>query len=260
MTTTILDLHGGRITGLAGCVFREDLPERKAQNMKNLAEQVILLGKLFPDLDASQVVELGTILQSHTPAETLPGCEGLVAVPKISALARLSGRVSDWPDYNQALAYVVSMLDGVNPAICTPSSKLDAEHVRLSRKTRLAYTALERLPGDYLVFPAQTGAAYADKSVQQARSRFERNEFGLCALTAGVIALTHPERLADHSALGIDCPGSEFCSAKSRGFDAALCWSAHDDGRACLDAYRVSTTRSGFGSATGFLVLPAYPA
>lgn len=258
MTTTILDLHGGRITGLAGCVFREDLPERKVQKMKNLAEQVILLRKLFPDLDASQVVELGTIFQAHTPVETLPGCEGLVAVPKISALVRLFGRESDWPDYNQALAYVVSMLDGVNPAICTPSSKLDADHVRLSSKTRLAYAAMERLPGDYLVFPAQSGAAYADKSVQQARSRFERDEFGLCALTAGVIALTHTERLAN-CPLGIDCPGSEFCSAKSRGFDAALCWSAHDDGRACLDAYRVSTVRLGFGSATGFLVLPAYP-
>lgn len=94
-------------------------------------------------------------------------------------------------------------------------------HLRLTKKTRLAYLIMEReIPGDYFVFWGQLGSLHDEISVRRARILFKKREFGLCPFAIAVILMTHPCIISGYYEPRISCAGSEYSVLKDGDFSA----------------------------------------
>ncbi len=251
-SSTIVDVRGGGHESLSCVAGNQD--SRPEKWGRSLDDQVSFWQRSFPALDDSHILVLGERLRTRIPAVMMSRVECLVAIPKVCSLERFAPTQFQDHAYNRALTLVVARLEKVHASVYySPSSKLGSAYSRLSPKTAEAYGVLEKMPGDFMVFPVQMGRLYKDETVERVRSQYLENEFGLCAYAVGCIVLAHEFLRTRDLRLGIDCPGGEFTSVKNREFDAAMCLMVNADGSIGLDAYRIKAPRLGFGSATGYL-------
>lgn len=229
--------------------------------IKSLGEQASILVQCFPGLDVSYVDELATRYYPLDKRLALSkGMEGLVVVPKPSAIARLAferskeqkEEMQNWPAENLSLwelLRVVYMYMTWSKFYNFTQRNLGPKRYKLTDKTKEAYAAFDDLPGDVMVLAVQTGFLHRGKSVRRARFVFGEHEFGLCAFAVGIILLTHPERLVYVNHLWIDCAGSEFAPTDS---DFSYCpyWGFNGD-EFEFGANRISGHVPGYGSASG---------
>ncbi|MBU2509529.1 MAG: hypothetical protein ABH820_00050 [Patescibacteria group bacterium] len=217
------------------------------QGPKPVQEQAHDLVERISDLDISHVDELAEryyesdVSEEHVggyrdAAENgrslvlSEGMDGLVVIPKMSAVARLEQRHKDWPDFNRAMFYLLGVMKAARSDFYDyTGGKVGPNRLRLHEPTVKVIQKLEAdIPGDVLVIPVQTGLLHRGKSPRRARVRFQFNEFGLDSFSVGCILLTHPDRLKDSKGLWIDCPGAEFAPTAGSDFSPVPCWLWHD--------------------------------
>jgi hypothetical protein len=207
--------------------------------LKPLEKQARILAKRFRGLDVSHVEELAARYYVEGALILPKGMDGLVVIPKPSAIARLvterSSRLNDvmhdCPEENLALWELLRVMSMVRSSFCDYTErKVGPKRYKLTANTKAAYAAFDNLPGDVMVLAVQTGFLHRGKSVRRARFVFGEREFGLCAFAVGIILLTHPKRLTHFDHLWIDCAGSEFATESDDGFSYFLCWRFGVDG------------------------------
>ena len=245
--------------------------------LKLLGEQAAILAQRFPGLDVSRVEELAaryyiddavgddaTGDYRNAPKKgkrlVLPkGMDGLVVVPKPSAIARLAAArctaqrvaIPDVPAENLALWELLGVMSTARSDFYDYTKRdVGPKRYKLTDKTKKVYAAFDDLPGDVMVLAVQTGFLHRGKSVRRARFVFGECEFGLCAFAVGCILLTHPERLTHVDHLWIDCAGSEFAPESGVDFSRfPFCY--FYDGRLGFNWLRVSRYAPRYGSASG---------
>jgi hypothetical protein len=203
--------------------------------LKPVSEQAVLLKDYFPELDISYVEELTEHYFKTSPTAeqgdaaaghyyrsifTLDGepiqplrMDGLGVFPKLSRVKLPPSWQRPWLPLNLAMERLLNIIREVVPRFSDFSrGMIGPEDLRFSEATARAYTKLdEKIPGDVLVLPVQTGLNLRGKTVRQARSCFTPGEFGLDPFAVGCFILVHPERLPIECKhlLWIDCPGIE---------------------------------------------------
>ncbi len=240
--------------------------------LKCLSAQVGILVGRFPGLDVSHVDELAAryyvdetaggyrVAPNKGKKLVMPkGMDGLVVIPKPSAIARLVAErslrqnvvVPDMPAENLALWELLGVMSAARSNFNDYAERdVGPKRYRLTEKTRKAYAAFDDLPGDVMVLAVQTGFLHRGKSVRRARFVFGEREFGLCAFAVGIILLTHHARLTHVDHLWIDCAGSEFAPESDVDFACCPIWNFRGD-ELGFDWRRVSDCDPGCGSASG---------
>ena len=98
--------------------------------------------------------------------------------------------------------------------------QLGPEYLRQLAETKKAFQRLElEQKGNILIISVQSGSHYAGLSAHCAHRMFVANEFGLGAFIAGIMLITHPERLQCLDDLSVDCAGDEYALAADGQFD-----------------------------------------
>ena len=205
-------------------------------------------------LDISHVDKLLTLHKKNGRVFLPDGFDGLAVFPKLSTLARLAVGNEDWPVYNRALAHTFAMLKvHRSNFVDFTEGRIGPDHERLTALTSDAFKELEKLPGDVIVLPVQTGMLHSGESVQDACASFDGQEFGLDSVSCGNILLIHPERLTKYTDLAMDCPGSERSPEADGQFFSVPSYSFY--GKTIdFDASDVVDADPGFGSASAFLL------
>src|SRR5262249_26747840 len=103
-----------------------------------------------------------------------------------------------------------------------------------------------------LVVPCQFGLRHRGRSIRRAREAMTPSEFALGAFAAGMMLLTHPERLQHDDDLSIDCPGDKFSGEGSGEFEFAPYFSFRRE-RVGFDAHWCGIAQDVYGSASAFL-------
>jgi len=168
-------------------------------------DQVEILLKHFPKLDASHVQELAS-------GELPNWAEGWAVIPKPEKIGT----------YHEALAKAIELLAKDRKFQNWREGELTEKHLRLKEKTLQAHAKLNEQPGDFWVIPFQFGKKWAGHSVRNAQVRFADNEFGLGPYEVAILLLTHPNRITGQGQLYIDCPGCEYCPDGDGDFFACL--------------------------------------
>ncbi len=158
------------------------------------------LGFINPDYQAR--IEKGEILLP-------PLAEGWFCIPNWIMCPRIFGKT-----YSSAVRKVLEMLNRAHGDNFQNlfEGEIDEMYLCRSERTGLFFQDLSHAQGnpDILIVPAQFGMHHRAKSIQDARMGFLSNEFGLDTLAIGCMLLTHPNRLAQHSDLCVNCAGDEF--------------------------------------------------
>lgn len=208
-------------------------------NVKGIAEQVVTLREIFPELKDVTFDE--SIAAGPLPA----GAEGCFAIPKWQTLA---------VTYGEAVEKVFVMIASKRKFYNYRDGQLGAKYLRQHAKTVKMFQKLgdEQKDHNLLVVPAQFGLRHRGRSVRRAREVFQANEFGLGAFAIGIMLLIYPERAVQWEQLHIDCAGDEYAPGADGSFDDAPCFS-FSDGKLKFGASRVGYAYGSFGSASGFL-------
>jgi len=205
--------------------------------IRSVAEQVKILLKYFPNLDASHVQEL-------VSGELPVGAEGWAVIPKPNKIGT----------YHEAMRKIINLL----PDVCTfkewREGKMTEKHLRLEEKTAQAHAWLIEQPGDFWVFPIQFGKRWAGHSVRNAQVRFADNEFGLGPYEIAILLLTHPERITRTDQLYIGCAGCEYDYDPDAGTDFRYDLSFYWNARYCLHySFKGAAGEGQWGVVSGFL-------
>jgi hypothetical protein len=205
---------------------------------KAIAEQIRLLGEIFPGLHSVDQ----SLAQRPVPA----GAEGWFALPRWEAVAPTYGAAVE-----RVLAELSARLSG--RLFNYREGKLGERYLRQAPGTRDALHALGAAqPGnDILIVAAQFGILHRGRSVRRALELMSINEFGLGAFAAGVMLLTHPERLQHYDDLWIDCAGDEYSLEGDGRFENAPYFGFYG-GWAKFDTGWSDDASDCYGSATGF--------
>lgn len=207
---------------------------------KGIVAQIARLRELFPKLGSANV-EL-------TNRELPPNAEGWFAIPRAEVIA---------PTYSAALEKVFALIRSTRDGKFYNGREGNIDLNRLQEFSR-AQMCLKRLGNqqegyDILIVPAQFGLRHRGKSVRRAREIFTGSEFGLGAFAAGIMLLTHPERLKHHDDLWIDCAGDEYDDPDDNDrFSRAPCFYFRV-GRIEFNARWVGNAGNRCGSASGFM-------
>jgi hypothetical protein len=219
-----LNERGGKLqSGIAKLIAELSAPDQCAgeevlsdhgyrssyRNPKSITEQCGILRRAFPGLG------LADERLAERPAPT--GAEGWFAIPRWQTIA---------PTYGGAVQRV---LDAIKKARSgrfhnCREGQLGPDRLRQSAKTEKVFQTLgdEQKDHGILVVAAQFGLRHRGRSVRQALELMNvRGEFGLGAFAAGIMLLTHPERLMNSDDLWIDCAGDEFAPDANGGFSRA---------------------------------------
>ncbi|HEY4501500.1 MAG TPA: hypothetical protein VJJ20_00325 [Candidatus Paceibacterota bacterium] len=176
--------------------------------------------------------------------------EGYFAVPRWQSIA---------PTYGEA---VQKVLDALNKAYKGRfknwrEGELGPDQLRQSAKSVAFWEQIGEVQKgfDILLVPAQFGLRHRGRSVRRAREVMESNECGLGAFAAGIMLLTHEDRLQHYDDLWIDCAGDEFHDPQfsAAPFVLAPCFSFYDGGLG-FGTFRSDVAYDYYGSASGFLV------
>ena len=206
---------------------------------KSIAEQLIVLRQLFPDISSVGEKLTGQSLPSNA--------EGYFVIPRREKIAST---------YGEAVQKVLDIIKQ------TRSGKfynyrencLGPQYLHQSAKTAKALQTLGDQQKDYdiLVVPAQFGLRHRGRSVRRAREVMSVSEFGLNAFSIGIILLTHPERLQHYDDLWIDCAGDEYSDDGGGRFEGAP-YFGFSDGGVKFGACSVGDADGLCGSASAFL-------
>ncbi|OGY42994.1 MAG: hypothetical protein A2Y67_03330 [Candidatus Buchananbacteria bacterium RBG_13_39_9] len=201
-------------------------------------EQVEILLKLFPNLDASHVAELAS-------GELPEWAEGWAVILKPEKVGNT---------YHTALEAVLGLIANDRKFQNWREGTLTEKHLRLKEKTAQTHAKLNEQPGDFWVFPFQFGKKWAGHSVRNAQVRFADKEFGLGPYEVAILLLTHPDRITGQGQLYIDCAGCEYSPAADGDFFACLdfCWN-NSCGQLGLDDDGTDDVSGQWGAASGFL-------
>jgi len=207
--------------------------------VKPIPDQLVVLSKYFPNLDASSA------LNSSKELPILPpGAEGWFAVPKFEKVGK---------NYNDATERVLDIIGKTRTLYNYRKGKLSEKYLRLTERTAVALQMLsEKQPGDFLLIPAQFGFSHRGRSVRRVRVVYAPNEFGLGSFIVGCMLIAHPERLVQWGQLHVDCPGDEFAPGAGSVFSEAPffrfgdSWVSFGSGSVVLAGGR-------YGSASGLL-------
>jgi len=213
-----------------------DYPE--SFRIRTVQEQLDVLTKHFPNLDASHVEELA---KGDLPT----GAEGWVVIPKPDKIGT----------YHEALTKAIELLAKDRKFQNWREGKLSERHLRLTEKTKQFHAMLNEQPGDFWVIPFQFGKKWAGHSVRNAQVRFSESEFGLGPYEVAILLLTHPDRITGSNQLYIDCAGCEHSPDAAGDFFACLRfdWHYDYDGPLALSFYRTDNVDRQWGAASGFL-------
>lgn len=207
------------------------------------------LARYFRGLDASHVPLIARRFEGggwRRPPATM---DGLLVVPKMTSVAKLDKWTDTWPIYNRALRYILDVLKWSRSDFVDNSrGAILPDQQALTDSTMKVHSIMERdCPGDFLVFPVQSGELHAGKSVEYARQTFVTNEFGLDSFSLACLALTHPERF-QHMCLDVQCPGAEYLARTEWQLVPFWCFFAS---KLRLSQFRVVAPHQTSGAATG---------
>src|SRR5262249_32661530 len=139
-----------------------------------------------------------TLAERPLPA----GAEGHFAIPRWDKVAKA---------YPEAVQLVLNMTTVARDGWFHNwrEGEIDEKHIRQLAKTARLLERLGREQEGYdiLVVPCQFGLRHRGRSIRRAREAMTPSEFALGAFAAGMMLLTHPERLQHDDDLSIDCPG-----------------------------------------------------
>ncbi len=216
---------------------------------KPINEQINIIAELF-GLDPTKALEY---------AKNLPilpkGAEGWFAIPRTEALGAKYFPEITHPvrRYCAAVNLTFDKLRESRSFYNVCNGKIDEAHLRGNPDTIKKFSKVkEQQEGDIIIIPAQLGMLHADESVKKARKTFKSNEYGLGAFAICCILLTHPERLATHLELEMDCPGDE-CSEKGNRLFLGSPLFCFNDNRVEFDLGNVSDAYPYYGSTSGFV-------
>lgn len=148
--------------------------------------------QLIPSLNSRWVEKL-------TSAPLPTEAEGWAVMPKPVMLAKA--------DYYKALTKIFDFFPAQYKFQNCLVQELTSEHLWLTRRTATVHQELDRLPGDFWVFPFQFGRRWAEKSVRHSRILYIGSEFGLSLYESIALLVTHPERITGPDQLYFSCPG-----------------------------------------------------
>lgn len=213
--------------------------------IKDLAEQVKILVKLFPRLNARETL---SFIENELPKLALPqGAERWFAIPRRSKIGAT---------YNEALDEVLAKIEKKRSNFRNyRKGETGPDYLRQTTHSAAAWEKIEsEQKGDILVVPLQLGFRHRGRSVRRAREVIMDNggEFALGAFAVGCVALTHPDRFQRHDELDIDCSGDDYAPDGVGRFSESVYFYVDFDEFGfdwrCLD-----DARDYFGSASGFL-------
>lgn len=166
-------------------------------------EQLEILSGFYPELDSSHVSAL-----VRACGKLPEGAELIQVSPKMSALGK---GLSD-PYGADCAAILEILLSNLKPLeLKNHAAKvLNPQQYQLLSSARKVQERLEKeTPGDFLVFPIQSGILYAGYSTNAGRWAIEAsgNQWPLPSWIVGHHVLTNPDRLG--ADLWLDCPGDE---------------------------------------------------
>lgn len=209
----------------------------KGFRIRSVSEQVEVLLKHFPNLDASHVEELVNV--------DLPeGAEGFAVIPKPDKVGK---------SYKEALEMVLNLIAMDCKFNNWRQVELGKKYLKLNERTASAQAKLNDQLGDFWVFPFQFGIKHRGKSVRRARTVFRADEFGLGAYEVAILLLTHPDRIQP-GCLNIDCTGVEYAPDADGSFWACLGFDWDDDYDPFILFYSgTDYTHFQWGSTSGFL-------
>lgn len=205
---------------------------------KAIAEQIRILREIFPGLRCADE----SLAQRPVPA----GAEGWFVLPRWEAVA---------PSYDAAVEKVLVELSVRRGGrlFNYREGKLDDRHLRQAAGTREALETLgvAQQGKDMLVVAGQLGILHRGRSVRRALETMSINEFGLGAFAAGIMLLTHPERLQHYDDLWIDCAGDEYSPEGDGRFECAPYFGFYG-GWLKFDTGWSDDASDCYGSASGF--------
>jgi hypothetical protein len=182
---------------------------------KPIAEQVKLLREFFP--------QLGSCDESIATRDLPVGAEYYFAIPMWQKIAAT---------YGEAVQKVLDLIKQTRNGKLYNyrDGQLGPQFLRQHIRT---VEMMERLEAQYtghdiLIVPAQFGLRHRGRSVRRVRAVFTANEFGLGSFAAGIMLLTHPERLQHYDDLWIDCPGDEYVPDADSDFHGAPYFGFYD--------------------------------
>lgn len=206
-----------------------------------VVEQAEILRHAFPGLGYYDI---------RAAEQPLPEqAEGLFAIPRPSALA---------DSYSEALLRVLEALsisrDG--KFYNNRGDQINETRLRQRPDTLHAWESIAKAQhdNDILIIPAQFGILHRGQSIRRARATFVPGEFPLSAVHVGAMLLTHPERLAQHDDLYIDCCGDDFDDAAADDrWGRTPCFCYEHDQLEC-GTHKLERVHDFNGSASGFIV------
>lgn len=206
----------------------------------SVAEQMEGLKRCFPN-------KLESFDARVAARELPPGAEGMFLVPRWQTVAST---------YNEAVEVVLALLGPAYERGFYNYRKGDIGPnllIQTTEKERFFQViGDEQKEKDVLVFPAQFGLRHQGRSVHHSRILMHANEVGLGVYEIGVMLLTHPDRLASHEDLFINCVGDEYRPMDNCGFMMAPFFLSGGL-QLRLDAGHMHDCFSHFGSVSAFL-------
>lgn len=216
---------------------------------KNITEQCDKLRVLFPGIGYASNDFLARVEKNEV--ELPKHAEGWFAIPNWKKNPAIFGST-----YAEALLKVLTVIKETRRGkfYNYREGQITEHRLRQSARTEKFFADLTEAQGnpDILIVPAQFGLRHRGRSVRRAREVFAANEFGLGAFAAGIMILTHPERLMHFDDLWIDCAGDEFDDPGSDVRFGRAPYFRFSGGKVEFDAYWVSDASEHCGSASGF--------
>lgn len=200
--------------------------------VQTIARQTDILASIFPEL------RLETINEEDLPA--LPeGAEGWFVIPHYEALAH---------SYCDALLRVLTELGNRQRFYNWQKNLVTPERLRNSPCSRLAFEKLKRVAfdGETMVVPAQFGAHHKGRSARCSAEAMPPHEFGMPAYAAGIMLLTHSDRLHSIDDLAVSCAGDILS-------DACVPMFYRTDGMLTFGATKLHYPDESCGTASGFI-------
>lgn len=163
-------------------------------------QQMTIIAEVFPGIGC---------FGARAVSQKLPkGAEGVFLIPRWQRVA------STYPEAVQlVLTNLATRLNrGFTDNTQKKTSGVALSNLREMPSKAVAFQRLgeEQRGCDVLAMPAQFGYLYRGYSAIGARSDMSRDEYGLGAFEAGVMLLTHPNRLQHDGDLWVECPGDRY--------------------------------------------------
>ncbi len=233
---------------------------------KLVSKQLAIFKQFYPRLDSKGVQELDIEIKDGFPMDQR--AEMWQVVPKLSSIAKMYNIKDPYHSgYGSCLKIMTLCLECINNLKVVISHPPDCEcklrdgcehafykkHIRLRPHSKVTLKRLEeKIDGDFLIFPMQSGKLYAGHSVRNARWKIEHNnQWALPSWVVGYHLMTHSKRLSTGTKLWIDCPGDEYSPFANEKFFYSLYFKFNV--RLQLDNCDImSIPEKIYGSASGF--------